>query len=131
MSDKIEITGTVHTVLDMQQFPSGFQKRVLVINTGGEYPQYIPVEYTKEKALILTGLRKGQQVTASVNLRGNEYNGKYFASIQGWKLDKGEGGQDSTPANRAQSQHNQSKANGYQPPQTSAMDDDEFGEIPF
>jgi len=39
--------------------------------------------------------------------------------------------QDSTPASRAQTQHNQAKANGYVPPQTVAQDDDEYDPIPF
>jgi len=90
MSEKIEVKGTVETVLPLQEFESGFKKRVLVINTGGKYPQMIPVEFTKDKVDTLTGLRKGQEVTAHADLRGNEYNGKYYANIQGWKLDKGE-----------------------------------------
>lgn len=97
MSEKIEIKGTVETVLATETFPSGFSKRVIVINTGGEYPQTIPVEFVKDKTEILSGLIKGQEVTASVNLRGNEYNGKYYANIQGWKLEKGEAQQ---PAKR-------------------------------
>jgi hypothetical protein len=90
MSDTIKISGTVETVLPVEDFPSGFRKRVLVINTGGDYPQTIPVEFTKDKVDVLAGLREGQKVTAHVNLRGNEYNGKYYANIQGWKLDNGE-----------------------------------------
>ena len=90
MSDETKISGTVETCLPLETFPSGFSKRVLVVNTGGKYPQTIPVEFTKDKAELLTGLRKGQEITAYVNLRGNEHNGKYYASIQGWKLDKGE-----------------------------------------
>jgi Domain of unknown function (DUF3127) len=76
MNKSIEITGTVETVLDRQEFSSGFAKRVLVVNTGGEYPQMVPVEFTKAKTDLLTGLR--------------EYQGKYYAGFQGWKLDKGE-----------------------------------------
>ena len=89
MSDnKIEITGTVETVLPLQEFPSGFSKRTLVINTGGKYPQLVPVEFVKDKTSILSDLSKGQEVTASVNIRGSEYNGKYYCSLDGWKLDK-------------------------------------------
>jgi hypothetical protein len=91
MSDETKISGTVETCLPLETFPSGFSKRVLVINTGGKYPQTIPVEFAKDKADMLTGLRKGQEITAHVNLRGNKHNGKYYAGIQGWKLDKGEG----------------------------------------
>jgi len=91
MSEEIKISGTVETCLPLETFPSGFSKRVLVINTGGKYPQMIPVEFVKDKVELLAGLRKKQEVTASVNLRGNEFNGKYYANIQGWKLDKGDG----------------------------------------
>lgn len=91
MSDEITITGTVEKVFPTETFPSGFSKRVLVINTGGDYPQTIPVEFIKDKTSVLDGVSNGQNVTASVNLRGNEYNGRYFANIQGWKLEKSAG----------------------------------------
>ena len=88
---EIQVKGTVETVLPLQEFDSGFKKRVLVVNDGHDkYPQLIPVEFTKDKSDLLTGLVKGQEVTAHVNIRGNEYKGKYYASIQGWRLEKGE-----------------------------------------
>lgn len=86
-NDSITITGTAETVLPLQTFDSGFKKRVLVINTGGDYPQTIPVEFTKDKTALLDDIKDGQMVTAYVNLRGNEFKGKYYANIQGWKLD--------------------------------------------
>jgi len=89
MSEKYEISGTVETVTEVETFPSGFTKRTLVINTGGEYPQTIPVEFVKDKTDLLNDLSKGQCVIASINIRGREYNGKYFCNIQGWKIDKG------------------------------------------
>jgi hypothetical protein len=129
MSETIQITGTAHAILDLQTFPSGFSKQILVIKTDDDkYPQTIPVEFMKDKTAYLLNVQIGQPVTAYVNLRGNEHNGKYYASIQGWKLDKGEPVQDSTPASRA---HNEAKANGYQPAKTVANDDDEIDDLPF
>ena len=89
-NDTMTITGTVETVLPLQTFDSGFTKRVLVVNTGEPYPQTIPVEFTKDNTSKLDGLTEGQDVTVAINLRGNEYKGKYYANIQGWKLDAGE-----------------------------------------
>lgn len=89
MSDQITIEGTVEAVFETETFGSGFTKRLLVINTGGDYPQTIPVEFIKDKVSVLDGLSEGDAVTAFVNLRGNEYNGKYYANVQGWKLEKG------------------------------------------
>jgi len=124
MSEKIQISGTVETVLPVEDFPSGFRKRVLVISTGGDYPQTIPVEFTKDKVDVLAGLRKGQEVTAHVNLRGNEYNGKYYANIQGWKLDKGEAQSgDSTQLTR--------KMHGSEPNAGHVGNTDDGDDIPF
>jgi single-strand DNA-binding protein len=87
MNEKIQISGTVETVLPVETFPSGFSKRVLVINTGGKYPQTVPVEFVKDNVDLLTGLRKGQSVTAHINLRGNEHKGRYYLSCNGWRLE--------------------------------------------
>jgi single-strand DNA-binding protein len=89
MSNEIKLEGTVETVLPLETFDSGFTKRVLVINTGGDYPQTVPVEFTKDKTDLLTGLVKGQRVVAAINIRGNEYKGKYYCNLGGWRLDKG------------------------------------------
>jgi hypothetical protein len=87
---KFELSGTVETCLPLQEFLSGFKKRILVINTGGQYPQLIPVDFNKDKTDLLTGLVKNQPVKVSANLQGNEYNGKYFLNAQGWKIEKSE-----------------------------------------
>ena len=89
MSDNIEIKGKVETILDIQEFASGFKKQTLVIETDGKFPQKIAVEFAKDKIDLLATLTVGQQVTVSVNIRGNEYNGKYYTSLSGWKVDAG------------------------------------------
>jgi hypothetical protein len=89
MSDNIEIKGTVETILEIQEFASGFKKRTIVIDTGGKYPQKVAVDFAKEKINLLDSLTNGQEVTIGVNIRGNEYNGKYYVSLAGWKVDAG------------------------------------------
>lgn len=98
MPNEITVKGTVHYLADTQSFPSGFSKRILVIKTDDEkYPQLIPVEFVKDKCDMLDQLCLWQGVTAYVNLRGNEYKGKYYATIQGWKFEAGNK-PDMTPA---------------------------------
>ena len=89
MSEKIEIKGTVETILEIQEFASGFKKRTIVVNTGGKYPQTVPIDFAKEKIDLLDNLANGQEVAIGVNIRGNEYNGKYYVSLAGWKVDAG------------------------------------------
>ncbi len=86
MSESNELTGKVHHIGEVQTFASGFTKRVLVIETDEKYPQTVPVEFAKDKTAKLDGLNIGQQVTVSYNLRGNEYNGKYYVNLGGWKI---------------------------------------------
>jgi hypothetical protein len=117
-NENMKVTGTVEKVLPLESFPSGFSKQVLVINTGGKYPQTIPVEFIKDKIESLAGLTNGQEVTAYVDLRGNEYNGKYYAGIQGWKLDKGESNEPIRKMHGSESH-------------VAPANDDGFDEIPF
>lgn len=89
MSEKIDVKGVVETILDIQEFASGFKKQTLVIDTGGKFPQMVAIDFAKEKIELLSNIVKGQEVTVGVNIRGNEYNGKYYVSLAGWKLDAG------------------------------------------
>lgn len=66
---------------------SGFTKKLLVLETIETYPQKLPIEFVKDKTALLDGKTIGQEATVSINLRGSEYNGKYYAQIQGWKIE--------------------------------------------
>jgi len=83
----MEIKGVIHDILDTETFPSGFTKRVIVINTGGDYPQLIPIEFFKDKCDILDKYSNNQSVSVGINIRGREHEGKYYSSIQGWKIE--------------------------------------------
>jgi hypothetical protein len=68
----------------------GFKKRIAVVKTDEQYPQTIPVEFTQDKVFLLDNFQIGDIVKIGINLRGTEWKGKYFANIQGWKINKGE-----------------------------------------
>ena len=85
--ESIEIQGTIALIEETKSYgASNFQKRLCVIDTGGKYPQQIPVEFVQNKCAILDSYGIGQEVIASINLRSNEWNGKYFLSAQAWKI---------------------------------------------
>ena len=96
----MELRGVIKKIGDLQDFPSGFQKRELVIVTEEQYPQPISIEFLKEKGDLLNQLNEGDKVNVSINIGGREWTSpqgdvKYFNSITGWKIEKSEG---STPA---------------------------------
>ena len=86
MSENYEISGEVIKVGDVQLFDSGFTKAELVIKTGGQYPQEVPIEFLKDNVSKIDGLKDGDFVTVSFNVRGREYNGRYFVNLTGWRV---------------------------------------------
>ena len=89
----MELQGTVKKIFEIQSFPSGFQKREMVILTQEQYPQPISIEFLSEKINLLDHISEGDQVKIGINIRGREWTNpegqvKYFNSITGWRLEK-------------------------------------------
>ena len=88
-----EMTGTVKVVLDEQTFASGFNKREFVLTVeDGKFPQEICFETVKDKTSMLDNLNVGDKVTVSFDIRGREYNGRYFNNLHAWKISAAAGG---------------------------------------
>ena len=86
--NKMEVKGKIKVIGSTQSFDSGFTKRQVVITTAEQYPQDIAIDFVKDKCAVLDAYKVGQDVTVSINLRGSEYNGKYYVNLQGWKIEK-------------------------------------------
>jgi len=69
---------------------NGFTKRMLVVETDEQYRQKIAIDFVKDKTSVLDNYKIGDAVKVSVNLRGSEYNGRYFVNLQGWRIQKAE-----------------------------------------
>ena len=89
----MELQGIIKKLGEVQTFPSGFQKREMVVVTEEQYPQPISIEFLKEKGDLLNQLKEGEKVKVSINIGGREWTSpqgevKYFNSITGWKVEK-------------------------------------------
>ena len=85
---ELKINGKVKVMMETQTFDSGFSKREFVITTQEQYPQDVKLECVKDKISMLDGLSEGDDVDVSFNVRGNEYNGRYFVNLQAWRIEK-------------------------------------------
>ena len=89
----MEVQGEVKLIGKIQKIGSkGFVKAELIVETDGEYPQPINIEFTGDNTDFLAKLSVGDLVKVFINLRGREWTSpegvvKYFNSIQGWKVD--------------------------------------------
>jgi single-strand DNA-binding protein len=82
-----DLTGKIKVIQEAKTFDSGFTKReMVVIVEDGKYPQEINIEFVQDKVALLDNLSAGQGVTVTFDIRGREYNGRYFNNLQGWKI---------------------------------------------
>jgi hypothetical protein len=85
-----EVIGKVHQLGSTETVGSAgtFKKRTIVIATSEQYVQYIPIDFVQDKCTILDNYKVGQEVKIGINIRGNEYKGKFYVSLNGWNINK-------------------------------------------
>ena len=96
--EKLQLEGTIEKIMETQTFDSGFQKREFIVNTGGDYPQKVKFEVTKDKCFTASCTKwfncnkVGDVVNVSFNIRGSEYTKNertmYFVTLAAWRVDK-------------------------------------------
>ena len=94
----MEVTGKVYQLGETQVVGSAgtFKKRTIVIETSEQYAQKIPIDFVQDKCDVLNNYKVGDNVSVAINIRGNEYNDKFYVSLNGWKITK----TDNAPANQ-------------------------------
>lgn len=86
-----EIEGTLHKIFEIESKSSSFQTREFVITTEGTYPQFVKFQLTQDKCSIIDGCQEGEKIKVSFDLRGREWQGKYFTNLNAWKVEKSVG----------------------------------------
>jgi single-strand DNA-binding protein len=95
-----EVEGKLHRVFPMEQKTASFQAREFVIEIpDGNYPQLVKFQAVQERCAILDNYKEGERVKVSFDLRGREWQGKYFTSLNAWRIDRaGEDGAQTSAA---------------------------------
>ena len=84
-----EMTGKVKQIGDLQTFPSGFEKRELVLSDEDpRFPQDIAFSFTRERTKLLDQFAAGDAVKVSFDIRGREYNGRHFIDLNAWRIER-------------------------------------------
>ncbi len=84
----MDLEGSIKVIFDTQTFSSGFQKREFVVTTKEQYPQDVKFELIKEKTDLIDPYKEGDTLKVHFNIRGNEYNGKYYVNLQAWRIEQ-------------------------------------------
>ena len=79
--------GAIKLINPIKVISDKFSVREFVIVTDdAKYPQEIIFQTVNDKMDIIAPYGEGQQVTVSFNVRGREYNGKYYNTLDAWKV---------------------------------------------
>ena len=88
-----EITGKLFKKFEMEQKTQSFSAREFVLEVNdSNYMQLIKFQLTQDRCGLLDPFDEGKEIKVYFDLRGREWNGKYFTNLNAWKLEAFESG---------------------------------------
>lgn len=114
----MEIQGKVTNILPMRSGVSArgeWKSQEFVITTEEQYPKKVCFQVFGEDRIISFALQLGEAVKVSFDISAHEYQGRFFNSINAWKVEKIMPIAQNPPLNPQQNYNAQ--AGGYVPPQ--------------
>jgi len=84
-----ELTGKLHKKYETESKSEKFQAREFVVETmDGSYNQYIKFQLTQDRCALVDDYNEGEQIKVHFDLRGREWNEKFFTNLNAWRLEK-------------------------------------------
>ena len=99
----MKVTGKITKVLETQSGTSAagkdWQKLSFILETTEDYNNLYCFDVFGDEKVeqFLKYNRVGQDVDVNFNVQTNEYKGKYYTSLQSWKIFKAEAAGEATP----------------------------------
>lgn len=129
----LETSGKLHKKFPTETKGSNnFQVREFVLATDGQYPQYVKFQLTQDKCDILDNYEEGQEIKVAFDLRGREWQGKYFTNLNAWKLEAGGSTNSMPPASNEDFPSLDQTGNAPPPPTSEPVNSDQsLDDLPF
>jgi single-strand DNA-binding protein len=97
-----EIEGKLVKIYPTEQKTASFAVREFVIEVpDGNYPQMVKFQTSQERCSVMDNYREGEKIKVSFDLRGREWQGKYFTTLNAWRVDKAGADSDITPTDNS------------------------------
>ena len=88
-SQSFEIQGKLHKVFPSENKSGSFQAREFVIEVeSGQYSQFVKFQLTQDRCDLIDSYSEGEEIQVSFDLRGREWDGKYFTNLNAWRLNR-------------------------------------------
>lgn len=84
-----EVIGKLYKKFNTENKTQTFRAREFVIEIAdGNYPQFIKFQLVQDRCDILDAYQEGDDLKVFFDLRGREWNEKFFTNLQAWRLEK-------------------------------------------
>ena len=88
----LQVKGKIQQILKMESGISRagneWKKQEFVIETEEQFPRKVCFTLFNDKTSLLSGFNTGNEVEVSFNLESREFNGKWFTSVNAWKIER-------------------------------------------
>jgi len=83
-----EAEGTIHLINDTVDKSATFKSREFVIKqTNGEHVNFMKFELIQDRVSLLDAVNVGDTAKVYFDVRGREWQGKYFTNLHAWKIE--------------------------------------------
>jgi len=83
---ELTMKGAIKLINPIKVISDKFSVREFVITTADKYPQEVIFQTVNDRMDVIAPYGQGQVVTVSFNVRGREYNGKYYNTLDAYKV---------------------------------------------
>ncbi len=123
-----EVEGKLHKTFPAESKSETFRTREFVIETlQGSFSQFVKFQLVQEKCDMIDQFKEGQQVKVYFDLRGRQWQDKYFTNLQAWRV---EAVGETQPAPMPESRETADVTAGEGQADTAGGDSD-FDDLPF
>ncbi len=80
--------GFLFKKFDTEQKTDKFSIRQFVVKIetkNKNYPEYVPFQLMNDRCELIDNIEEGTEVEVSFDIKGREWQGKYFGSLAAWK----------------------------------------------
>ena len=85
-----QLNGKLVKKMEIESKKPSFQTREFIVVTQEQYPQYIKFQLVQDRCGVIDKFNENDDLTVFFDLRGREWQGKYFTNLQAWKVESGQ-----------------------------------------
>lgn len=85
----LDISGKLHKVFPTEEKSASFRAREFVVDMpDGQYSQFVKFQLTQDRTTLIDAFKEGDEIRVHFNLRGREWQGKFFTNLDAWRIER-------------------------------------------